>query len=156
MPPQTAAPKPALTQSAPQSFVPSRKSRLPLKGLFVFLLIILSGVASGYFMATTTSAGSPDVAPGGTKSAGEVGVSDDTTFRDCAKGTVEANDLTDTKSEGSHKLIRDGGPSQTVYMTSSVLALDDYVGKKVEVCGETNDSKKVSWFMDVGRLKLLQ
>ena len=41
-------------------------------------------------------------------------------------------------------------------MISSVIDLDQYVGKKVEVWGLTLDAVKASWLMDVGRLKVLE
>ena len=48
---------------------------------------------------------------------------------DFAKGGIDG--------EGTHKLIRDGGPSKTAYLTSSVIDLDQFVGKKVKIWGET-------------------
>jgi len=34
--------------------------------------------------------------------------------------------------------------------------LDEYVGKKMEIYGQTINAQKVGWLMDVGRLKLLE
>jgi len=45
-------------------------------------------------------------------------------------------------SEGTHQLIRDGGPSQTVYLVSSVVDMDQFVGKKVKVWGQNNGCSK--------------
>jgi len=87
------------------------------------------------------------------KSATEVGSTNTATYRDTAIGVVEAGGL---NGEGTHKLVRDGGPSQTVYLISSVIDLDQYVGKKVELWGLTLDAVKAPWLMDVGRLKLLE
>ncbi|MBI3385179.1 hypothetical protein HY030_03245 [Candidatus Gottesmanbacteria bacterium] len=82
-----------------------------------------------------------------------VGSTDTKTFKDCAKGELAKNDgkITD---EGSHKLVREGGDSQTVYLTSSVVDLNPFVGKKLEVCGETFKAQKAGWLMDVGRVKV--
>lgn len=77
------------------------------------------------------------------------------TFRDQAEGTVEKNDQ-DKYAQGTHKLIRPGGESQTAYLTSSVLDLDEYVGKKVKVYGETFGSSQVGWLMDVGKVDVVQ
>lgn len=78
-------------------------------------------------------------------------------LKDCkgdrATGTLEK---TSGKEQGTHKLIRDGGPSQTVYMVSSVVDLDEYVGKKMEVCGDTQKLQGVSWFMDVAQIKIVE
>ena len=70
-----------------------------------------------------------------------------------ATGTLEAGGL---NGEGTHKLTRDGGPSQTVYLISSIVDLDQYVGKKVQVWGETIKAQRAPWLMDVGRLKLTE
>ena len=78
-------------------------------------------------------------------------------LKDCkgdqATGTLEK---TSGKEQGTHKLIRDGGPSQTVYTVSSVVDLDEYVGKKMEVCGDTQKLQGVSWFMDVAQIKIVE
>lgn len=75
------------------------------------------------------------------------------TFKDEAEGTIEKNDELDKYSQGTHKLIRAGGESQTAYLTSSVLDLDEFVGKKVKVFGETFGSSQVGWLMDVGKVE---
>ena len=78
------------------------------------------------------------------------------TFRDEAEGTVEKNEDLDKYAQGTHKLLRPGGESQTAYLTSSVLDLDDYVGKKVKVFGETFGSSQVGWLMDVGKVEVIE
>lgn len=82
----------------------------------------------------------------------EFGVKDTKAFPDKAIGVIEAGG---ENGEGTHKLIREGGPSQTVYLTSSVLDLDQFAGKKVEVNGATMKAQKVAWLMDVGKIKVL-
>lgn len=77
------------------------------------------------------------------------------TFRDQAEGVIEKNDKFDKYAQGTHKLIRPGGESQTAYLTSSVLDLDQYVGKKVKVYGETFGSSQVGWLMDVGKVDVV-
>jgi len=77
----------------------------------------------------------------------------DTGKADNATGVVEKGGI---DGEGTHKLIREGGPSQTLYMTSSVLDLDQFVGRKIQVWGETNRSQKAGWFMDVIKVKVLE
>ena len=76
------------------------------------------------------------------------------TFRDEAEGIIEKNDDFDTYAQGPWKLIRTGGESQTAYLTSSVMDLDEYIGKKVKVYGETFGSGQVSWLMDVGKVEV--
>ncbi len=78
----------------------------------------------------------------------------DNKFKDQATGILAKNKDKDT--EGTHKLLREGGPSQTVYLTSSALDLDNFVGHKIQVWGETFSSRKVAWLMDVSKVKVLE
>jgi hypothetical protein len=75
------------------------------------------------------------------------------TFKDSATGTVQKGGI---NGVGTHTLIRNGGPSQSAALTSSTVDLDLFVGKKVEIKGETNASPKVSWLLDVGTIKILE
>lgn len=118
----------------------------------VFAVLILLGVGTGYLLSHVNG-GLP-----GTKTAGQtttqtktaVGSSDTTTFKDWAEGTLEDGGL---DGEGSHHLVRDGGPSQTVYLISSIVDLSQFVGKKVKVWGATMAAKKAAWLMDVGKVE---
>lgn len=56
--------------------------------------------------------------------------------------------------EGTHHLVRPGGDSQNVYLTSSVVDLNQFVGKTVKVFGQTFATQTAGWFMDVGRVEL--
>lgn len=76
----------------------------------------------------------------------------DEQFKDSAEGSLESGGL---GTEGTHKLTREGGDSQTVYLTSSVIDLELFVGKKVRVKGETFSAQKAGWFMDVGSVEVL-
>ena len=121
--------------------------------LAVYVVIIMLGVGTGYVLSTKKSDIKETVGVTGTIKTDKVaGSTDSKTFKDSALGVVEAGGL---NGEGSHKLIRDGGPSQTAYLISSVVDLDEYVGKKVTVWGQTMTAKKVSWLMDVGKVELL-
>jgi hypothetical protein len=141
--PKTLAPEP---RPVPK---PVSGSKLPL----IFAVIVLAGVLVGYFLSRKSASTSGSVISGQDiiKTANEVGSTDTVTFRDTATGTLEAGG---SNGEGTHKLIRDGGPSQTVYLVSSIVDLDEYVGKKVQVWGETIRAQRVGWLMDVGRLKI--
>lgn len=118
--------------------------------LIVYILLLLLGVGTGYVLSRQ---GSGPLAPKGTPitTAKVVGVMDTSTFKDCASGTLEKGG---TDGEGTHKLIREGGPSQTAHLVSSIVDLDQYVALKVKVCGQTMAAKKVNWLMDVGRLEM--
>lgn len=81
------------------------------------------------------------------------GVQDKDTFADSAQGYLEKGGI---EGEGSHKLLREGGASQTVALTSSVVDLDKLVGTEVKLWGETFKAEKAGWFMDVGRVEVVQ
>jgi hypothetical protein len=80
------------------------------------------------------------------------GVPDEETFKDSAEGYLEIGGL---DGEGSHKLTRPGGVSQTVYLTSSITDLDKFDGMQVKVWGETFKGQKAGWLMDVGRVQIV-
>jgi len=80
------------------------------------------------------------------------GVQDKDTFADNATGYIEAGGV---DGEGSHKLLREGGDSQIVALTSSVVDLDKLVGFEVKLYGETHKAEKAGWFMDVGRVEVI-
>lgn len=129
------------------------------------LIAIVAGIGTGYggyklqaqtgsgSTATRNQTGIQKVAEG-TVSVGDVfGVNDTDTFSDSAQGYLEAGGL---DGEGSHRLLRPGGESQTVYLTSSVTDLDPLVGMEVKVYGETFKGQKAGWLMDVGRVEVLK
>ena len=117
--------------------------------------IVAVGAGTGYLLSKSDGrvSGAESVNNQMVKNDKEVGSLDTKTFRDTATGVIEKNR---TNGVGTHKLIRDGGPSQTIYMVSSVVDLDQFDGKKVEVWGETQKVAKVSWFMDIGRVKIVE
>lgn len=129
------------------------------KLIVIIIVVLLAGIGSGFLLsrlsksASSGSTSATTTTPAIVNTATEVGSTDTKTFGDTATGTLQAGGL---KGEGTHNLVRDGGPSQTVYLVSSVVDLDQYVGKKVQVWGQTLKAAHVSWLMDVGRLKILQ
>ncbi|OGD08863.1 hypothetical protein A2397_00985 [Candidatus Amesbacteria bacterium RIFOXYB1_FULL_44_23] len=154
--------QPLVTPLNPTTLTPEKRSAPAVlvnpKTVYLALFaVVVVGVLSGFLLSKTSSPASTtnssvaagDVATG----KNEVGSTDTKTFRDTATGTLEAGG---SNGKGTHKLIRPGGVSQTVYLVSSIVDLDEYVGKKVEVWGETLKAKEVGWLMDVGRLKILE
>jgi len=131
----------------------------------VLVIIVLAGVGTGYglsrvFGNTGTGGSDSDIsAAPGSLSANQVevgklyGTVDEKKFPDTSEGIVEKGGV---DGEGTHHLIRPGGASQTVYMTSSVVDLDLFNGHKVIVQGETFSAQKAAWFMDVGNVKVLE
>jgi hypothetical protein len=117
------------------------------------IIIILLGVVTGYGLTRSGSTGNSTIGTTGTAQKGQEVGSTNQVFKDTATGVLQAGGI---DGEGTHQLIREGGPSQTAYLNSSVIDLDQYVGKKVQVWGETNKGQKASWLMDVGKLKVLE
>ncbi len=131
------------------------KTKLPI---VLFVVLLLLGVFTGYVVAQIRGSSTVKVAgPGGkvtttTLSKGQIfGSTDEKTFKDSAEGMLKAGGI---EGEGAYHLERPGGESQNVYLTSSVIDLSTFVGKKVKVWGQTNSSDKAGWLMDVGRLQV--
>jgi hypothetical protein len=80
------------------------------------------------------------------------GVQDESTFTDNTQGYVEKGGV---NGEGSHRLLREGGTDKTVALTSSVTDLDQFVGMEIKIWGETNKAQQSGWFMDVGRVEVV-
>lgn len=134
------------------------KKKTLLLPIIAALAVILSGVGTGWFLSgsslTKKSTGPQGVAaPGAKESTTEAGLQDEATFRDSAEGVLEVGGI---EGEGTHHLVRDGGPSKFVYLTSTVIDLDSFAGKKVKVWGETISARKAGWLMDVGKIKIIE
>lgn len=131
--------------------------RTDRKNLFLIsgsLLIVLAGVATGWVLSGIPQGKSAllkDIAPGAEKPQTEAGISDGEEFPD-TEGILEEGGI---EGEGTHHLVREGGPARYVYLTSTVINLQDYVGKTVQVWGETIAGRHAGWLMDVERLKVL-
>jgi len=149
----------------PQSRLTTSLRAVPLKSgkllkilpVVIIILIITIGVLSGLVMSSVNKA--KNLQSSGVQDpenlSPEVKESFTQTFRDESEGIIEKNDQLDKYAQGTHKLIRPGGESQTAYLTSSVLDLDTYLGKKVKIFGETFGSSQVGWLMDVGKVEIL-
>ena len=125
-----------------------------------FLLLFVLGIGSGWSLAkfrlSQRKEGSEvtSISDMGEKiKIGETYGRADHIFKDTAIGVLEKNGI---GGEGTHRLLREGGESQTAYLTSSVLDLDLFIGHKVQVWGETFAAQKAGWLMDVGKIKVLE
>lgn len=121
--------------------------------LGVVIAALVLGTFTGYILSTkNTNTASPAASVGQAKSAQQ----DTRTFKDFAEGTIKAKPLpTDGEYvEGTHTLIREG--AVPVALTSSVVDLSQYEGKKVKVFGETQKALKEGWLMDVGKVEVLK
>lgn len=131
-------------------------------GLIIGALIaIAAGVGTGYgsfklYAQSNNVLTEPieKVATEGSIKEGDVFGSNNTdNFKDDATGYLEAGGL---DGEGTHRLLRPGGPAQTVYLTSSVTDLSKLEGMEVKVWGETFKGQKAGWLMDVGRVEVVK
>lgn len=142
----------------------SKKSMMPL--VILLGVALLAGLATGYggFRLQSKNGGSlvsglsgeqqpiQQVATGTVKAGDVFGVQDASTFKDSAEGTLQEGGI---GGEGSHQLVREGGVSQTVVLTSSVTDLSKFTGMQIKVWGETFKAQKAGWLMDVGRVEVV-
>lgn len=152
-------PVPASTSASILRRVPTQHLRKLSRGLplVIIAIIVLFGVLTGIVISSrskNTQIASQKAAIAEESLSGEQKQSFNQTFRDSAEGTIEKNDELDKYAQGTHKLVRPGGEDQTAFLTSSVLDLDQFVGKKVKVFGETFGSSQVGWLMDVGKVEV--
>jgi len=119
-----------------------------------YLLVVVAGILSGLILSKISQANPSQMTDLGSLVTPSAlgGLPAEKVLRDTAQGTLEVGGI---NGEGTHKLIRPGGDSQTVYLTSSLLDLNQYVGKNVKVWGETFAAKKAGWLMDVGKVETL-
>lgn len=133
-----------------------------LNRLFLGILVasVALGALSGYILSKS---GNPTPATATlnqvTGQTPQSAAQDSKTFKDFAEGTIEPKPTpsngNDVYSEGTHLLVRSGG-AQPVALTSSVVDLNQYVGKKVKVYGETQKALQEGWLMDVGKVEVEQ
>lgn len=142
------------SQFADKITKPLTNSENPMRLILgVIIAALILGSITGYVMSTKNGGGgslkSAALSVGAPKSAQQ----DTRTFKDFAIGTVKAKPLPSDGeyTEGTHTLIRDG--AVPVALTSSVVDLSQYEGKKVKVFGETQKALKEGWLMDVGKVE---
>lgn len=124
----------------------------PLRTIMVIVIAALVlGTLTGYIMSTKNNGSQvSSLVAGKPKTAQQ----DARTFRDFAEGTLKAKPQpkdTEEYTEGTHLLVRDG--AVPVALTSSVVDLSKYEGKKVKVYGESFKAVKEGWLMDVGKIE---
>lgn len=126
--------------------------------LFTIIIVLILGIGTGYIASSVSGTGKKgplsinDSSSGGSMSKGfTTGVTDTKSFPDTAEGTVQNGGI---DGEGAFHLVRPGGDSQNVYMTSSTVDLSQFVGKKVKVWGATQTAQKAGWLMDVGKVEV--
>ncbi|MBI2329837.1 hypothetical protein HYU94_00400 [Candidatus Daviesbacteria bacterium] len=117
----------------------------------VAIAAVILGILTGFILSTKgNNRKVSSLSVGTAKSAQQ----DTRTFKDFAEGTIKAKPQPEDPSEyteGTHMLIREG--AVPVALTSSVVDLSKYEGKKVKVYGETQKALKEGWLMDIGKVE---
>lgn len=126
--------------------------------LFVGILVasIVLGVSAGFLLANSERGATSSAAPATTSTTTpKTAQQDNRTFRDFAEGVVQKRSApkdSEEYTEGTHILVRQVGTP--VALTSSVIDLSQYEGKKVKLFGETQKGIKEDWLMDVGKVEV--
>lgn len=132
---------------------------LTVPKIITYVAVLLVGLGSGYLLKNKTGSAvrsdgpviARNVPEAGLKEGDIIGMQDVNTFKDSSTGVLQKGGV---DGEGSHHLLRPGGVSQTVYLTSSVIDLDEFEGHQITVWGETFKGQRAGWLMDVGRVKV--
>lgn len=151
--------RPAFTEEiSPTTPKITNKFILPISFVLVIALGAYSGAmlkssiaAKGGSVSSELSGIQAEIPESGVKVGDIFGSADEKAFNTSATGVIDKGGI---NGEGTHKLVRPGGISQTAYLTSSVIDLDSLVGHQVTVWGETFKGQKAGWLMDVGRAKV--
>lgn len=127
------------------------------KLIITLAVVVLLGVGTGYYFGINNAGGgtggikqitgSSEIKKGTTE-----GVNNTSSFKDTAEGSLKEGGV---NGEGAFHLVRPGGDSQNVYLTSSIVDLSKYVGKKIKVWGQTQKAQTAGWLMDVGKIEVL-
>lgn len=144
----------------PQGVQPMRKKNTNAIFFILSFLVILGGIGTGFGVSklraksTTVSSltGEQQVARSSIKNGQVFGTESISDTFDETAGYLEEGGI---DGEGSHKLLRPGGPSQTVYLTSSQVDLDQFVEMEIKVWGETQSGQKAGWLMDAHRIEVV-
>lgn len=119
--------------------------------IFGAFLVVLIGIGIAWVISGRMTKGTSTAAPGAKVTSTEAGALDPKIKYDTAEGVIQTGGL---NGEGTFHLVRDGGASKYVYLTSSVVDLNGFIDKKVQIWGQTLASKKVGWLMDVAKVKI--
>lgn len=134
------------------SVVSSKKKNIILASISV--AVVLAGIGTGYLISGVGKRTSEIGTTGEIKvTKNEAGIADESKFSTTTDGVLEEGGI---GGEGTYHLVRGVGPSQYAYLTSSVVDLGTFVGKKVQIWGETMSGKKAGWLIDVGKIKVIE
>lgn len=120
----------------------------------ISIAVVLLGIGTGYLFSGAGKK-TPAIGTTGEIKVGknEAGILDESNFSTTTDGILEEGGI---GGEGTYHLVRGSGPSQYAYLTSSVIDLGVFTGKKVQIWGETVSGKKAGWLIDVGKIKVVE
>lgn len=127
--------------------------------IFGTLAVILAGITTGWLLSGQSIVGvkkesQVETSKGVEVSETEAGLEDESSFSEqqSPEGVLVEGGV---EGEGTHHLDRGLGKDKYVYLTSTVIDLQSFVGKKVKVWGETLSGLHAGWLMDVGKIKII-
>lgn len=128
----------------------------PATAVGIVALVLVLGSVTGFMLASITSQSGnlsgKTTAVTVPQTDTKAGIIDKKTFSDTATGVLREGGF---EGEGSYHLER-GAKDQTAYLTSSTADLSPYLGKKVQVWGQTYAGEKTGWLMDVGYIEVVK
>ncbi len=140
--------------------IPKSSYRHTIVLVAVSFVVVVAGVATGWFLSGVTRAdggstkSSQNLQTGTSGEVKEAGIDDESLFeKETPEGILVEGGI---NGEGTHYLDRGLGPEKNVYLTSTALDLQSFVGKRVRVWGNTVAAQYAPWLMDVGRIKVIE
>ena len=154
-----AASDPSVVKSAQpvmQSMLPSHHGVSGLAVVLVLLVMIALGIGVGYGASFFSAQTGTNIIPAALNPNAPVkgkmyGNGDISVFKDTAEGILKNGGI---DGDGQYHLVRPGGASQYVYLTSSVVDLSQFINQKIKVWGQTQKAQHAGWLMDVGRVEV--
>lgn len=133
--------------------------KLLTRTVIAVLIVALSlGVITGFVMSKGKIVGSAVIQNGQggavtVQKGAVIGSGDESVFKDTAEGILKKGGI---GGEGAYHLVRPGGDSQNVYLTSSLVDLSVLIDRKIKVWGQTQKAQTAGWLMDVGKVQVLE
>lgn len=119
----------------------------------ISVVVVLAGIGAGYLFSGVGKSSTLNPSNEIIVTKNEAGIADESKFSTTTDGVLEEGGI---GGEGNYHLVRGSGPSQYAYLTSSAVDLEPFLGKKVQIWGETMSGKKAGWLIDVGKIKVME
>lgn len=134
------------------------KKFLTTRVLLILVVALALGVVTGFSFSKGKLIGNAVTRGGGggsitVQKGAVIGSGDEKIFKDTAEGVLKKGGI---GGEGAFHLVRSGGDSQNVYLTSSFVDLSVLLDRKIKVWGQTQKAKSAGWLMDVGKVQILE